>query len=79
MKQQGQHECAGESPQQLHVQRKRDQGGASAGLGDEEEVELGQRPREAGDYLEQQDTGDNNNLEIGDIKTRRKICRSVCR
>ena len=65
MKQQGQHESAGEGAQQLHVQRQRDQGGASAGLRDEEEVELGQCPREAGDDLKQQDTGDYNNLKIG--------------
>ena len=43
----------------------RDQGGAGAGLGDEKEVELGQCPREAGDDLKQQDTGDYNNLKIG--------------
>ena len=79
MKQQRQHEGAGEGPQQLHVHRKRDKRGASAGLGNEEEVELGQRPREAGDDLEQQDTGDDNYLKIGDVITRRKIRRSDCR
>ena len=78
MKQPGQHEGAGESPQQLHVQRKRDKGGASAGLGDEEEVELGQRPREARDDLEQQNTGDYNNLKICDIIiTRGKIAAQI--
>lgn len=76
MKEQRQHECAGEGAQQLHVQRQRDQAGAGdLGDGAEEEVQLGQHPREAGDNLEQEDTGDDDNLKIGSIKIGRSDVR----
>ena len=71
MKQEGQHQSAGERAQQLHVQRQRHLGGGHGG-GDEEEVELVQHPREAGDNLEQEDTGDYNNLKMGYIIIIRK-------
>ena len=74
MKQQGQHQGAGEGAQQLHVQRQRHLGGGHGG-GDEEEVKLGQHPREAGDNLEQEDTGDYNNLKMGYIIITRMTLR----
>ena len=79
MKQQRQHEGAREGAQQLHVQREREEGGGHGDAGGQEEVELGQHPREAGDNLEKEDTGDDNDLKIENIMTRYEICRSYCR